>query len=245
VSRPIVVIPACTKQIEGHPFDAVGRKYSAAAAEIAELQPLIAPLGPSMPDIGAVLDIADAILLPGSPSNVAPEHYSTEAPVLPDSLDPARDAFTLPLIREAVARKIPIFAICRGFQEVNVALGGSLYQAVHSLDGHRDHRDPTDKTIEERYGPAHPITLQGALREWIGADDIIVNSLHGQGISRLADGLRAEAFAEDGLIEAVRGPHDDAFCLGVQWHPEWKASSNPVSVLLFKRFGAAARGVAP
>ncbi len=245
MTRPIVAIPACTKHIDGHPFDAVGRKYSAAVAEIAELQPLIAPLGPSMADIGAVLDIADAILLPGSPSNVAPEHYSSEPPVLPDSLDPLRDALTLPLIREAVGRKIPVFAICRGFQEINVALGGSLYQAVHSVDGHRDHRDPTDKTIEERYGPAHHISLRGRLREWVGADDIIVNSLHGQGIARLADGLTAEGFAEDGLIEAVRGPHDDAFCLGVQWHPEWQAKSNPVSVLLFKRFGAAARGIAP
>jgi putative glutamine amidotransferase len=245
MSRPIVVIPACSKQIDGHPFDAVGRKYSAAVAEIADCQPLLAPLGPGMADVAAVLDIADAILLPGSPTNVAPVHYGAEAPVLPDQLDPARDAVTLPLIRAAVERKLPIFAICRGFQELNVALGGSLHQAVHTVNGHDDHRERADRPLEERYGPVHPIKLRGKLREWIGADDIMVNSLHGQGVARLAPGLKPEAFAKDGLVEAVRGLDDEAFCLGVQWHPEWQAKSNPVSVTLFRRFGSAARGIAP
>lgn len=240
MTRPIVVIPACTKTVEGHTSDSVRRSYTAAVSDIAELQPVIVPVG--APDIGSVLDIADAILLPGSPSNVEPSHYGTEPPVLPDALDHARDALTLPLIREAIGRKIPIFAICRGLQEINVALGGTLHQAVHSLEGHRDHRAPADKTVEERFGPAHHISLRGRLREWIGSDDIIVNSVHGQGLARLGDGLQPEAFAEDGLVEAVRGPHDDAFCLGVQWHPEWLAKANPVSVLLFKRFGEAARG---
>ncbi len=245
MTRPIVVIPACTKMVEGHKSDSVRRSYTAAVSEVAELQPVIVPVGPTPPDIGSLLDIADAILLPGSPSNVAPDNYGSEPPVMPDALDQERDGLTLPLIREAVSRKIPIFAICRGLQEVNVALGGTLHQAVHNLEGHRDHRAPADKTVEERFGPAHRISLRGQLREWIGSDDIIVNSVHGQGLARLADGLKAEAFAEDGLVEAVRGPHDDAFMLGVQWHPEWLAKSNPVSVLLFKRFGAAARGIEP
>jgi putative glutamine amidotransferase len=240
MSRPIVVIPTCTKLIDGDVFDAVGRKYATAVAEVAECQPLLVPAG--MADIATLLEIADAILLSGSPSNVAPQHYGDEAPLLEDRLDPVRDALTLPLIRAAVERKKPLFAICRGFQELNVALGGSLHQAVHAVDGHKDHRARSELPFEERYGPMHPVTLSGRLRDWIGSDEIMVNSLHWQGIARIADGLKPEAFAEDGLIEAVRGPDEAAFCLGVQWHPEWAAKSNPVSTVLFRRFGAAARG---
>ena len=140
MSRPVVVIPACSKLIEGHVFDAVGRKYSAAIAEVAECQPLLVPVGPGMTDIGSIFEVADAILLSGSVSNVAPEHYGEETPLMPDRLDPLRDALTLPLIRAAVERKTPLFAICRGFQELNVALGGSLHQAVHDVNGHKDHR---------------------------------------------------------------------------------------------------------
>jgi putative glutamine amidotransferase len=244
MSRPVVVIPACTKVIEEDIFDAVGRKYSAAIAEVAECQPLLVPLGAGATDIGAVLEIADAILLSGSRSNVAPEHYGKEVPIKPDSLDPLRDALTLPLIRAAVERKTPLFAICRGFQELNVALGGSLHQAVHDVNGHKDHRARQDVSLDEAYGPVHPVSLRGKLRDWVGRDEIMVNSLHWQGIARLADGLKPEAFAEDGLIEAVRGPDEAAFCLGVQWHPEWSAKSNEVSTSLFRRFGAAAKGCA-
>jgi len=242
MSRPVVVIPACTKVIEEDIFDAVGRKYSAAVAEVAECQPLLVPLGAGTTDIGAVLEIADAILLSGSRSNVAPEHYGKEVPIKSDSLDPLRDALTLPLIRAAVERKTPLFAICRGFQELNVALGGSLHQAVHDVNGHKDHRARQDVSLDEAYGPVHPVILRGKLRDWVGRDEIMVNSLHWQGIARLADGLKPEAFAEDGLIEAVRGPDEAAFCLGVQWHPEWSAKSNEVSTSLFRRFGAAAKG---
>jgi putative glutamine amidotransferase len=112
------------------------------------------------------------------------------------------------------------------------------------VGGHHDHREREDLPLEEQYGPVHQLRLSGRLREWIGADNIMVNSLHGQGVARLAQGLKPEGIAEDGLVEAVRGPNDDAFCLGVQWHPEWQAKSNPVSVTLFRRFGSAARGIA-
>jgi putative glutamine amidotransferase len=245
MSRPIVVIPACTTLIEGYVFDAVGRKYTAAVAEVAECQPLHMPVGAGISDIGAILEVADAILLTGSRSNVAPEHYGEETPIKPDALDPFRDALTLPLIRAAVERKTPLFAICRGFQELNVALGGSLHQAVHDVDGQKDHRARYELPLDEMYGPVHTVSLRGRLRDWVGRDKLMVNSLHWQGIARLADGLKPEAFAEDGLVEAVRGPDDAAFCLGVQWHPEWGAKLNPVSASLFRRFGAAARGTAP
>ena len=244
MSRPIVVIPACTTLIEGYVFDAVGRKYTAVVAEVAECQPLLIPVGPGISDIGSILDVADAVLFTGSQSNVAPEHYGEEAPIKPEGLDPFRDALTLPLIRAAVERKTPLFAICRGFQELNVALGGSLHQAVHDVEGHKDHRRREQLPLDEMYGPVHKVLLRGKLRDWAGSDQLMVNSLHSQGIARIAEGLRPEAFAEDGLIEAARGPDDEAFCLGVQWHPEWEVNSNPVSAALFRRFGEAARGVA-
>jgi len=151
---------------------------------------------------------------------------------------------TLPLIRAAVEKKTPLFAICRGFQELNVALGGSLYQAVHAVNGHKDHRARLELALDEMYGPVHPVLLRGLLRDWVGSDQIMVNSLHWQGVSRLASGLKPEAFAEDGLVEAARGPDDSAFCLGVQWHPEWRPKASPVSTALFRRFGDAARGIA-
>jgi putative glutamine amidotransferase len=242
MSRPIIVIPSCTKSIGGLTFDTVGRKYSAAVAEVAECQPLLVPLGQSMADIGAVLDVADGILLSGSLSNVEPRHYSDELPLDPATVDRDRDALTLPLIRTAIERKIPLFAICRGFQEFNVALGGTLHQAVHEVDGHNDHREPTDEDFEIKFGPKHQVRLEGELKTWIGKDQLTVNSLHGQGINKLAKPLIAEAFAEDGLIEAIRAPAGHAFSLGVQWHPEWRAQDNPASIALFRRFGEAARG---
>lgn len=240
MTRPIVVIPSCTRIIEGHAYDSVHRKYSSAVAEISGCQPLLAPLGSATTDVGALLDVADAILLSGSLSNVHPSHYGEDQPLDADALDPERDNLTLPLIREAVARRLPLFAICRGFQELNVALGGTLEQAVHTVSGRNDHRERPDIPLDDRFGPAHPIALSGELRDWLGADEIIVNSLHGQGIQRLAEPLVAEAHATDGLIEAVRAPGGNPFCLGVQWHPEWQAKNNPVSVELFRRFGAAA-----
>jgi putative glutamine amidotransferase len=243
MSRPIVIIPADTKVIETMTFDAVGRKYSAAVAEVAECQPLLAPLGPSMLDMGALFDIADGILLSGSVSNVHPSLYGADEPPLNENaLDHQRDALTLPLVREALNRKLPLFAICRGFQEVNVALGGTLDQQVHAVSGRNDHRERSDVPIDERFGPSHPITLSGNLKDWIGKDEIIVNSLHWQGIQRLAPPLTAEAHAKDGLIEAVRGPSEHPFFLGVQWHPEWQARNNAASVELFRRFGDAVKG---
>lgn len=242
MSRPVVVIPCCTKTIGGLPFDAVGRKYTAAVSEVADCQPLLAPVGTGLSDIARLLEIADGILLSGSLSNVFPSEYgSDEAPVKPDFVDRERDAITLPLIRAALEKNKPLFAICRGFQELNVALGGTLHQAVHDVTGKMDHREPNADDMDVKFDLAHPITLQGRLKDWIGRDNIMVNSLHGQGIKTLAPRLEAQAHAADGIVEAVLGPSEHPFLLGVQWHPEWKAASNPVSVNLFRRFGDATR----
>lgn len=240
MSRPLVIIPACTKDIGGLDFDAVGRKYTAAVAEVAECQPLLVPVGAGLSDIGALLDIADGVMLTGSLSNVEPVHYGTEKMLRPETMDRARDAITLPLARAAIEKQVPLFAICRGFQELNVALGGTLHQAVHDVEGLMDHREREGVDMDEKFGPVHPIMLKGELRDWVGQDEIMVNSLHNQGINKLSDKLTAQAFAKDGVVEAVRYKGEHPFVLGVQWHPEWRAKSNPVSVSLFRRFGAAA-----
>jgi putative glutamine amidotransferase len=146
------------------------------------------------------------------------------------------------MIRIAIERKVPLFAICRGFQEFNVAFGGTLHQAVHTVDGHNDHREPEDEDFAVKFGPKHQVRLEGELKAWVGNDQLTVNSLHWQGINKLAKPLVAEAFAEDGLVEAIRAPAGHGFSLGVQWHPEWQALGNPASIALFRRFGEAARG---
>jgi putative glutamine amidotransferase len=174
---------------------------------------------------------------------VHPSHFDEDVldPSLP--LDAARDAATLPLIPQAIARGIPIFAICRGFQEMNVALGGSLYQAVHAVDGYLDHRGANEGPVEVVYDFVHDIQIVpgGLLSHLLQAPSVRVNSVHGQGVNRMADRLQVEARAPDGVVEAVTVKDAPGFVLGVQWHPEWQAAGNPVSVKLFNAFGNACR----
>jgi putative glutamine amidotransferase len=247
-AKPLVLVPSCNRMIGDHPFYAAGRKY-VEAVRMAGCQPLVVPGAEDAQELKALLDMADGVFLTGSPSNVHPSHFGEEVhnPELP--LDLERDAWTLPIIREAVERGIPLFAICRGFQEANVALGGSLHQAVQEVSGKRDHRGAPNnpKALpEEVYGEAHPVTVQtgGVLQTIVGKNEFIVNSVHGQGVNRLAQGLRVEAVAPDGLVEAfsaerVNGQAAPGFSLCVQWHPEWMAAHNPVSQQLFRAFGEA------
>jgi gamma-glutamyl-gamma-aminobutyrate hydrolase PuuD len=158
----------------------------------------------------------------------------------PERHDPARDATTLPLLRAALARGMPLLAICRGIQELNVALGGSLHQQLQSVAGRMDHRAGPGAP-EAQYAPRHAIALSGSLAALLGAREIMVNSLHEQGIDRVADGLSAEALAPDGTVEAVRVTGAASFAYGVQWHPEWQAAANPQSRTLFAAFAAACR----
>ena len=192
-------------------------------------------------EVDELLDLADGLLLTGSPSNVHPSHYGEEVYDQSLPLDPARDDWTLPLIPRALERGVPLFAICRGFQEVTVALGGSLYQAVQEQPGKLDHRAPEDRPVDVQYGPAHALHIQpgGLLEQLLGRGDIEVNSLHGQGAQRLPDSVRVEARAPDGLVEAFTLPQARGFALCVQWHPEWLAAGNPVSMKLLTAFGAA------
>lgn len=241
---PIVLVPACTRTIGDHSYYGAQIKYVDAVVHGAACTPLIVPaLGDAL-DLGAMLDACDGLMLTGSASNVHPSHYGEDVydPELPQ--DPGRDATTLPLIREALKRGIPVIAVCRGFQEMNVALGGSLYQAVQDVEGKMDHRENPELTLEEQYAPAHTITLvPGGMLQRIlnGASEIDVNSLHGQGVDRLADGIAIEARSEDGLVEAFSVPSAPGFTLAVQWHPEWRLLENPDSMRMFGAFGDACR----
>jgi putative glutamine amidotransferase len=181
----------------------------------------------------------DGLLFTGAPSNVAPVHYGQTARPGTE-LDEIRDATSLPLLRAATQSGKPVLAICRGFQELNVALGGSLYQHVHEIPGRLDHREPANVSREIEYAPAHGVTIvpDGLLARLSGLTQGKVNSLHHQGIDRLAPGLKAEAHAPDGQIEAVSHPGAYAFLLGVQWHPEWRFAQDPLSLAIFQGFGA-------
>lgn len=236
-----MLVPACNRSLGEHTFLVAGKKYTD-AVRLAGCQPLIVP--DAMPDeLDALLDLANGVLLTGSTSNVHPSNFGEAVadPGLP--LDPARDDWVLPLIPRAIARGIPLFAICRGFQELNVALGGSLLQAVHETPGHADHRAPDNRTAAVQYVPAHPVMVQagGLLERLLDAPIVQVNSLHGQGIGRLAKNVVVEARAPDGLVEAVSIAETRSFALGVQWHPEWQAADNPVSMRLLTAFGEACR----
>jgi putative glutamine amidotransferase len=243
VVRPLIGIPADRRMLGPHPFHVVGEKYARAVLDAAEGLPLLIPSLADELGMDDLLERLDGILFPGSPSNVEPTHYSG-APSDPGTLhDPARDATTLPLIRRAVERGIPVLGICRGFQEVNVAFGGTLHQKVHEVEGKLDHRDDETLPLDVQYGPAHEVILEpgGLLRTLAGRDRISVNSLHSQGIDRLAGALSVEARAPDGLVEAFRVRDAARFATAVQWHPEWNVMSSPFSRALFGAFGNAAR----
>ena len=237
--RPIVLVPACNRAIGEHPFHVAGKKY-VDAVRLAGCQPLIVP-NAELEEIDALLDLADGVLLTGSQSNVHPSHFGEAVQDTSLPLDAQRDDWVLALIPRALARGVPLFGICRGFQETNVALGGSLHQAVQEIAGRDDHRALKDVPAEQAYGLAHAVAVEpgGVLGSVIGATSFEVNSVHGQGIHRLADGLRVEARAPDGLIEAFSVEQAAGFNLCVQWHPEWQAADNPISVRLFRAFGAA------
>jgi len=226
-----------------HPFHMVGEKYALAVLNGAGGVPLLIPALAEELDLDELVTRLDGLLFTGSPSNVEPHHYAGP-PSLPGTLhDPQRDATTLPLIRRALGAGLPVLGICRGFQEMNVAFGGTLHQKLHEVPGYLDHRDDTSLPLDEQYGPAHDVTLEpgGVLRGLAGRDHIVVNSLHHQGIERLGAPLAVEARAPDGVIEAFRVRDAQSFALAVQWHPEWKVMANPFSRALFAAFGQASR----
>ena len=239
--KPLIGVSACRKQIDPHPYNVVGEKYIDGVVDGADaMAMMIPPLGSRL-DIEELLSRVDGLLLTGSPSNIEPQHYGGNNSVPPH--DPHRDATTLKLLRRAVERAIPLLAICRGCQEVNVAYGGTLHPQLDQVEGLIRHREDSTRPLDEQYAPTHKLELTdtGLLASLAGTTDVSVNSLHTQGVAKLGAGLVVEATASDGLIEAFSVQGSAAFSLAVQWHPEWKVAENPFYLSIFRAFGTACR----
>jgi len=238
--KPIAGIICDRRPVGAHPFHIAGEKYIAAVRDASGATPLLIPV--LEPPIGPeeILASVDGLLFTGSPSNVAPHHYGGPSPREGVLQDHHRDATSLPLLNAAIAAGKPVLCLCRGFQELNVALGGTLYQHIHEIEGKRDHREDKGADLDAQYGPAHEVHVQGGLLGRIVREKSFrVNSLHSQGIDKLAPPLHADAIAPDGIVEAVSMPGAKGFLLGLQWHPEWRWAENPVSREIFSAFGAA------
>lgn len=239
--RPLVGVIADRRMVGDHAFHMAGEKYLKALIKGSSVYPVILPAIIEEIDVPEILQDFDGLLLTGSPSNVEPRHYMGD-PSRPGTWhDPDRDLKALALIPAAIRTAMPLFAVCRGFQEMNVAFGGSLHQLVHEVPGYHTHKENPDDTLDDQYGPSHPVrfTQGGLLARVTGKAETMVNSLHSQGVNRLADELEVEAVADDGLIEAFRVRNAPGFTLGIQWHPEWKVLENPDSTSIFQAFGQA------
>jgi putative glutamine amidotransferase len=241
--RPVIGIPADRRMIGPHPFHAVGEKYIDAVVHAADAIPFLIPVLEPALDVDELLARVDGILFTGSPSNVEPHRYNGPASEPGTWHDPHRDATTLPLIPRAVNTGVPVFGVCRGFQEMNVAYGGTLHQKVQDEPGFLDHREDKNQSLDVQYAPVHEIVIErGSLLEPLTTEARPrVNSLHSQGVRDLGADLAVDARAPDGLIEAFHVKGAPRFALAVQWHPEWQVMSNSFSRALFAAFGRAAR----
>lgn len=243
--KPLIGISCCTKPfgLFATPNHAAGDIYVQVVGEVISAVPVLIPANGRDGDPSTLVARLDGIILTGSRSNVQPCLYGGPCHAEGTPEDPARDAVTLPLIRAAIKAGLPLLAICRGFQELNVALGGTLHQRLQDLPGRLDHSTPILPDVRVRHGKAHPVrVLPGTwLRRVAGADELAVNSLHNQGIDKLAPSLEVEALASDGTIEAVRVAGARGFAIGVQWHPEYDYATDEVSRAIFAAFGDAVR----
>jgi putative glutamine amidotransferase len=239
--KPLVWLPACHRNLDlDDPggYTVLADRYALAVTQLG-LQPVLFPMAEAE-DIPCLLPLVDGVLLTGSPSNVEATHFGATA-LATDLLDPRRDKLTMRLVREALSNAVPLFGVCRGLQEINVALGGTLYQTVHAESGMMDHREPHGEELAVQFAERHEVLLEpeSAFAQWAGGTRAMVNSLHGQGIRRLGEGLVAEAHAPDGLVEGVRVMGAPAFAYGVQWHPEWQHERHPFYQHTLKAFAQA------
>lgn len=244
--KPVVAIPADIREIEGNVWQATPNQYVRAAVKGADVIPFLVPALESGHDFDEILDRVDGLLVSGSRTNVHPSHFGREATEADGPFDLARDATSLPLIKRALERGVPVLAICRGLQELNVALGGTLANEIQDIPGNWDHRKPDTADLDVAYGIRQEVHVKegSCLASVIGAGTVRVNSLHRQAISAAAPRLAVEAVADDGTIEAVSVIGSKAFAVGVQWHPEYWVGSDDPSNRLFKAFGEAVRGYA-
>lgn len=244
--KPLIAVTSDLKPVDPYLWHATPSPYIDAVVHASGGLPLIVPsLGDDL-DIDALLDRVDGVLVTGSRSNVHPQHYCGELSEEHAPFDLARDATTLPLIRRAIERGVPLLAICRGIQELNVALGGSITAAFQNVRNLDDHGYPWEGTLDERFSLAHEIEVKEGtcLHDILKSGSVKVNSLHTQALDRLAEALDVEAIAHDGTIEAVSVKGAKGFVVGVQWHPEYWAMSDDASNAILSAFGDAARAYA-
>ena len=242
-SKPVVLMTMGAQARSGHAYQVMTHKYITPLVELSGCVPLLVPTCCGTADLEQYLDLVDGVYLSGAGSNIDPALYGQENLTPEKAQDRDRDLFDIALVRAALDRGLPLLGICRGMQEINVALGGDILQKVYCEPGYADHREDADDPVEEQYGHSHQVSLVPGswFADLMGEAQIPVNSLHGQGIKRLGEGLAPLAHAEDGLIEAIHAPGLPQFTLAVQWHPEWKAKENPHSIKLFRAFGDACR----
>ncbi len=241
MARPVIGIVGNAHLIDNsYAVHAGGRMNSEAVRNVCGALPLIVPSDPDLVDVDDLLEICDGFLLTGGRPNVHPEEYGETPTEAHGAFDRARDRITLPLVRACVARGQPFFGVCRGFQEVNVAMGGTLYPEIRDLPGRMNHRMPPDGTIEEKFALRHEIkfTEGGPFARLLGGQ-VMTNTLHGQGIKETGDRIVIDGHAPDGTPEAIYVKDAPGFTLSVQWHPEYQASRDPVSRALFGAFGDA------
>jgi len=244
MSRPVIGIIANAHLLDDeYPVQALGVQNIEAVADLTGAIPLIVPALPKVGAIADLIDACDGFVLTGGRPNVHPSHWGEEPTERHGAFDPDRDAVTLPLIRECVARGAPVFGICRGFQEFNVAFGGTLHPEIREIPGRMNHRMPPDGTLEEKFELRHPVRLTpgGAFERILGASEVMVNSLHGQGILERGERVVIEGWAPDETPEAIHIGDARGFAMAVQWHPEWQAAADPVSRRLFQALGEAVR----
>jgi len=242
--RPVIGIIGNQALIGGdYPAHAGGTMNSAAVAAVAGGLPLLIPAHPDFVNVDELLESCDGFLLTGGRPNVHPEEYGETATEAHGAFDRCRDAITLPLVRACVERGQPFFGICRGFQEVNVAMGGTLYPEIRELPGRMNHRMPPEGTIDEKFAIRHAVHFaeEGVFHKLIGSRDVMTNTLHGQGIKDPGKRIVVDGIADDGTPEAIYVEDAPGFAMAVQWHPEYNAANDPVSRPLFEAFGAAAR----
>ncbi|SHM46441.1 gamma-glutamyl-gamma-aminobutyrate hydrolase family protein [Roseibium suaedae] len=243
MTKPLILVTSDVKPVDGYNWHAAPSTYLKAVISGADALPVILPSFGADIDLDAVLDRVDGVLATGSRSNVNPELYGGEATEANGPYDPERDATSLPLLRRAIERGIPVFAICRGMQELNVAMGGTLLSEIQEIEGRDDHRAPVTEEQDERFKISHPVTVKpgSQLEAVINQPEFKVNSLHRQALGELGDGVEVDASAEDGTIEAVSVKGACGYVLATQWHPEYWVGSDTPSAKLFKAFGDAAR----
>ena len=241
--QPLVAVSTDVKQFENYTWHAAPNQYLEAAISGSGVFPVLVPNFGDRLDLDRLLMSVDGVMITGSKSNVHPSLYGGDASEANGPYDPDRDATTLPLIRKAIEHGVPLLAICRGIQEMNVALGGTLAAEIQEREGALDHRAPVSDDQDERFSIRQSVAIKPGrgLAGMFGAGDVLVNSGHRQGIDRLGSKLQVEAVAEDGTVEAVSVRGARAFAVGVQWHPEYWVASDSVSARIFSAFGDAAR----